>query len=146
MSFESILIVHLSSCAFMTGLIWVIQLVHYPSFHFVEKKDFVAFEAFHSQRITWIVLPVMSLELFTAVGLFWMSLQTPNFGLTALTLGSVGALWVYTLMVSAPLHGRLLREDYSKKIVETLVNTNWVRTLLWTARLVVVSYWVATGF
>lgn len=36
---------------FLCGLIWVIQLVHYPSFHFVEDSRFIDFQAFHTQRI-----------------------------------------------------------------------------------------------
>ena len=50
----------------MVGVIWVIQLVHYPSFHFINKKDYEQFQDFHMKRITYIVMPTMLIELAPA--------------------------------------------------------------------------------
>ena len=43
----------------MTGLIWTIQLVHYPFFHRLEKENFNEHMDEHRKKISFIVLPVM---------------------------------------------------------------------------------------
>ena len=47
----------------MTGLIWTIQLVHYPTFDHVADDHFADFAKFHASRISLIVLPAMIVEL-----------------------------------------------------------------------------------
>ena len=59
------IIAHLFSTFFLTGLIWIVQLVHYPGFNFVDANDFVAFEKFHTNKISAIVIPLMFCELLT---------------------------------------------------------------------------------
>lgn len=115
----------------MTGLIWMVQLVHYPSFRFV-SESFQPFHRFHSNRITWIVLPVMAVELITACVL---ALQLKN-TLWILNLGGVLLIWAATALLSVPQHNLLAKESNAQTI-KRLVTTNWVRTLLWTARSVV---------
>ena len=56
---------HLIFSAIMVGVIWVIQLVHYPSFHFIDKDIYDSFQKFHMNKISIIVIPVMILELAT---------------------------------------------------------------------------------
>lgn len=51
----------------MTGLAWMVQLVHYPSFRYVEPRKFPEFHRFHSNRITLIAAPLMLAELGTAI-------------------------------------------------------------------------------
>ena len=50
------LILHLIATSVMVGVIWVIQLVHYPSFHFVELKQYTTFQRFHMARISYVVI------------------------------------------------------------------------------------------
>ncbi len=45
MSQELIFFVNTFSSFFMTGLIWMVQLVHYPSFHFVSEENLPAFNS-----------------------------------------------------------------------------------------------------
>lgn len=113
----------------MTGLIWLVQLVHYPSFTYVDEQKFGAFHAFHSQAITWIVLPVMAAELALAVllvakspDLFW------KFNLAGLSL-----IWLATAFLSVPIHNQLALAP-TQALAARLVWTNWPRTVLWTAR------------
>ena len=58
---------HVASVWFMTGLIWLIQLVHYPLMDRIPPDGFIEFHQSHSFRITWIVAPVMLLELMTSI-------------------------------------------------------------------------------
>ena len=61
------LIIHLIATSVMVGVIWIIQLVHYPSFHFIELKQSTPFQRFHMSRISYVVIPAMLTELFTLI-------------------------------------------------------------------------------
>lgn len=125
-------------CALMTGLIWTIQVVHYPSFKYVSELQFKAFHAFHSRSITFIVLPVMALELVTAVALLYSYSDSWT---TRLNFVAVVLLWASTFFISVPLHNRLTN-DKDSKTIDRLVLTNWIRTFLWSGRLCLLVYLV----
>jgi hypothetical protein len=117
----------------LLGLIWVIQLVHYPSFAYVDQDRFQEFHHLHTSRMTWIVAPLMPLELGLAVCLLGLDIEL----LTVLNLLSVLLLFFWTFFISVPIHNRL-EHGYSKEYIQKLVFTNWPRTLLWTLRIVIV--------
>ena len=37
--FDDLLMIHIVSTSIMVGVIWVMQLVHYPSFKYVKESD-----------------------------------------------------------------------------------------------------------
>ena len=116
----------------MFGVIWVIQLVHYPSFLYVSEDRFKEFERFHMFRISLVVVPLMILELLTAVLLqFKMGSQTITIQ-TSLIL----FIWVYTLLVSSRVHGELTK-GYDDKLIKKLTNSNWPRTIAWSLKLII---------
>lgn len=125
----SLFLVQFFSCAFLTGLIWLVQGVHYPAFKFVKENKFASFHAFHSRSITYIVAPVMLAELTTALALAWLM---GNVFFT-LNLLSVVVLWLLTAFVSVPIHQNLA-QGFDPGLVRSLVTTNWPRTLLWSLR------------
>jgi hypothetical protein len=114
---------------FLTGLIWVIQILHYPSFQFVGAENFIKFHEFHSSRITFIVAPLMLLEIVTSAYLLNYAFNsTSMFNLVTVLL-----LWGLTFFISVPIHTRL-SEGYNLELIQKLVTTNWYRTALWTVR------------
>lgn len=125
-----ILTFHLFSVFFLTGLIWIVQIVHYPAFHFISASEFKAFHNFHSRKITWVVAPIMLLELGTAAALWFQNRQD------AFMIGnllSVILVWIFTGFVSVPIHNRLgLGREVSQ--MNRLVRTNWLRTACWSLR------------
>lgn len=127
---NELLLLQMCACLFMTGLIWTVQLVHYPAFRYVAEARFEPFHTFHSNRISWIVAPMMGLELLTAIFLFSLS---PSSWLERWNIVSVGLTWVLTFALSVPLHSKL-SDGYAPASIESLIFTNWARTLLWTAR------------
>jgi hypothetical protein len=104
----------------MTGLIWLIQNVHYPTFKFISEINFKSFHAFHSKFITYIVGPIMTLELVT--GLYFLKSQ--NFYLKA-ELNALGIIliWITKAFLSVPTHNQLGIEK-NKKSIEFLIATN----------------------
>lgn len=125
---QVLILSHLAACLMMTGLIWLVQLVHYPAFHFADKSRFCEFHSFHSKWVTVIVAPLMGLELVTALAL---CLQGGSIWIANLI--SVAALWGATALISVPLHNQL-SSGYDSSTVQRLVRTNWIRTVLWTLR------------
>ena len=117
----------------MFGVIWMVQVVHYPLMRFVSAEQFARFETAHRVRISWVVGPLMAVEgvcvlafLFAPpAGLVWW-LPWAGAAAEAVAIGT-------TVFVSAPLHERL-NAHFDQASLDRLVATNWVRTFAWTAR------------
>lgn len=118
---------------FMVGLIWVVQLVHYPAFVFIEENKFKAFSKFHQRAITLIVAPVMLLELSSISYLFLMhSGYELGFLITII-------LWGITAYLGIFCHRKLLiHKDF--QIIKKLILINWIRTALWSIKASLMVY------
>ena len=125
---------HAFATTAMAGVIWTVQLAIYPLFASVGHEGFASYHAAYSERITWIVGPVMILELGSA-GVLAIAAWKSGEGrlLAAGGLALVVSIWVATALVQVPQHGRL-GEGYDEATIAALVAGNWIRTLLWTLR------------
>ena len=130
MSPDLIFLINSFASFFMTGLIWYVQLVHYPSFRFVREADFHDFHNFHSLRTGYIVMPVMVTELASSGALWysdsWSSLNAWGFYIVIL-------IWAATFFLSVPMHS-ILNSAKDDDAINRLVTTNWLRTILWTIK------------
>jgi hypothetical protein len=117
----------------MFGVIWIMQIVHYPLMRFVSGEQFARFETAHRVRISWVVGPLMLIEgvcvlafLFAPpAGLPWW-LPWVGAGVETVAIGT-------TAFVSAPLHERL-NANFDQATLNRLIATNWIRTIAWTCR------------
>jgi hypothetical protein len=116
--------VNLALAAYMTGVIWVVQVVLYPSFALVGEADWAAYHAAHSRRITPVVAPAMLAHPLVALALL---AERPGV-LAAVNLALAGGLLLVTATVFARLHARLTRST-----VNRLVRRNAPRAVAWTA-------------
>ena len=132
---SSVFILHLVSTSIMVGVIWIIQLVHYPTFLFIDKQKYMKFQEFHMSRVSYIVMPTMIAELFSGIYILLYNniLMLNTFFLLASF--SLFLNWVITALVFVKIHNGLLIK-YEKKIILLLVKLNWLRTILWSLRLV----------
>ena len=133
------LILHLIATSVMVGVIWVIQLVHYPSFHFVELKQYTTFQRFHMARISYVVIPAMLTELFTLILIVISMDQIDNLVLSSAIL--LIFIWLMTAVFFSGVHQKLTL-GYDQTVVDKLVKLNWGRTLLWTLRLLFISIYM----
>jgi hypothetical protein len=122
------------SAFLLTGVIWTIQIVHYPSFHYIDKISFTNFHHFHERRISIIVMPLMLIELTTSTVLYINNMSSIVF---ALNLLIVVLIWCSTFFIQVPIHS-ILSQKKDKKLIEKLVNTNWIRTFLWSMRMLLI--------
>ncbi len=132
MEVELLLKVNFISTSVMVGVIWVIQLLHYPSFHFISDQKYIEFQHFHMQRISFIVVPVMLIELASALLLAYFFESSLTIILLALVLG----IWAITFIFFTNMHQKLT-DGYDHSIVDRLVQINWSRTALWSLRLII---------
>ena len=132
MEVELLLKVNFISTSVMVGVIWVIQLLHYPSFHFINDQKYIEFQHFHMQRISFIVVPVMLIELASALLLAYFFESS----LTIILLALVFGIWAITFIFFTNMHQKLT-DGYDHSIVDRLVQINWSRTALWSLRLII---------
>lgn len=130
---DIVFLTHFICSIFMTGVIWVIQRVHYPSFSYISKQDFVAYHNFHSFHITWIVAPVMIIELLTAAFMVYENYYTEFFTKFLIVFLMTLILWIATFFLSVPCHSELSK-DKSDRAIKKLVRTNWIRTIFWSVK------------
>lgn len=128
-----LLAANLCAALFLTGLIWTIQIVHYPLFTRVGPDHFAAYEAGHTARITLIVAPAMILELAAAAGLVLLRPAGVPAWAAWVSLALVGAIWASTALLQIPRHSELAG-GFNAAAHSALVATNWIRTGAWTAR------------
>ena len=141
-SYMLLLMTQLGSTLAMFGLIWFVQMVHYPLFLRVGEPGFRAYAAAHATRTTYVVAPLMLLELGSAALLLFARLRLPCIPAGDAWIGAVlvAAVWLSTAAVQVPLHSRL-QAWYSQRDAQRLVATNWIRTVGWTLRAAFVLWW-----
>ena len=132
-----IFLINLFSSLFLCGLIWLVQMVHYPIFHRLDKNEFINHMEFHQKRISYIVVPLMITELVTSGVLSFISEQFQILHISGLIL--VLLVWMATFFYSVPLHSALM-DGYSRKSVNKLCSTNRIRVFLWTVKAVLSLY------
>lgn len=117
----------------MTGVIWFVQVVHYPLLALAGEEGFTALAAEHTRRTGWVVGPPMVVEGVTAVALLvWRPDGVPA-GAAWAGAALVAAIWIATWAMAVPRHRELAR-GWDPLAHDALVRGNWVRTALWTAR------------
>ena len=135
------LLLNFASTWAMVGLIWLIQIVHYPLFSRVGVEHFPKYSADHQRLITYVVLPLMCVELGTAF-LLWGA-RPAGISNASVIAGIllVIVIWGSTFAIQVPQHGKLLA-GYDAEVCRQLVCGNWVRTIAWTVRGVIVAWMI----
>jgi hypothetical protein len=137
-----LLLANLTLSAFLTGLIWFVQIVHYPIFRKVPASHFGAYHAAHTFTTGQVVAAPMLIEL--GIG-GWLVLQPVPADLQwagYVAYACVIVIWAITFGVAVPLHNRLTGGGYSEVVINSLVAANWGRTVSWTSRTALLAYLV----
>lgn len=119
----------LFSSLFMTGIIWFVQIIHYPLYKKIDRQSFLAYEQLHTRLAFYLIGPMMLAELVSTLIVAWLFTHT----LTILLLIMVVVMWLSTFMVQARIH-RQLTKAYDETKLNRLIRTNWFRTIVWTVK------------
>ena len=122
----------------LVGLIWVMQVVHYPLMARVGEAHSQRYQTEHVTRIGGLVAPLMICE---AALTMWLCMHATT--LHTPWLAWLGALllmvvWSVTALWSVPAHTKLTSPNPAGAL-KRLVATNWLRTAAWTGRGVVAA-------
>ena len=138
---STLFLAQLTATLLMTGLIWFVQIVHYPLFTSVGGPVFVAYARRHANRTGYVVGGPMLIELGTSLAALAPGLRpsffaaAPAWSSAALTL----LIWVTTGLLQVPQHERL-GQVHDLQIIDQLVSGNWIRTTLWSIRSVLLLF------
>ena len=129
----TLFLLHAFATLAMTGILWLVQLVQYPLFLGLERTTFQRWHGLHSARITYVVGPLMLLELATAALALFPG-RGGGFPAPLFFLATTLAIFAWTAFVSVPLHDRLQAKGFDEPVIRRLIRTNWARTLLYSAK------------
>ncbi|QBG46895.1 hypothetical protein EGM51_05610 [Verrucomicrobia bacterium S94] len=112
----------------MVVLIWLVQLIIYPSFFLIDAGKFTAWHARYTRRISVVVMPLMIAQ---AVSTAVLLTRNADPGLKLETVGLIAA-WTVTFSLSVPCHKKLQQSGKNDDVIRRLIFTNWFRTAAWT--------------
>ena len=139
-----LLLLHAGATCFMCGLIWFVQVVHYPLFAQVGSGEFPQYQRRHMRRTSWVVAAPMCVEGATAVALLvWSPAGVPPAGLW-MGFAALVAIWASTFFLQVPHHEKLLLA-FDRVAHQFLVRSNWLRTLLWSARALLLLFLIGAA-
>ena len=133
-----LLLVHAGCAMMMTGLIWFVQIVHYPLLAHLDGGGI----AEHQRRTGWVVAPPMIVEALTAVLLVFERPEGVPAAAPWIGLALLAVIWMSTALIQVPRHRGLAAGSGE---VSRLVAENWIRTAAWTGRGAVVAWMLAAA-
>lgn len=124
---------NLAGALYMTGLIWFVQIVHYPLYARIDAASFVDYEKAHTRLTGLVVGPPMLVEAAGAIALLFRHPAAVPDWAAWVGFALLAVIWGATALVQVPCHQRL-EEAFDAATHLRLVRSNWVRTAAWSAR------------
>lgn len=136
---EWLFVIHVAATWFMVGVIWFVQIVHYPLYGSVGTAEFEGYEKRHQLKTAWVVFPAMFVELGSL--LFLMSRPSPLSSDPLLVVSFLFLLiiWLSTGFIQMPAHQKLTM-GADPEVLKKLVRWNWIRTIFWSLRGLLLVY------
>jgi hypothetical protein len=127
--------------AYLVGLIWLIQLAHYPAFRAIAADQWSAFHRLHTSAMGLLAGGPMIVALVVGAWLSGRAVLSPGGGdlRQHLVLACELVAWGVTFLVAVPLHDRLAGGP-DPALIDRLISSNWVRTAAWTAKLALLVF------
>ena len=125
-------LVHLITTAMMVSIIWLVQILHYPTFLYIDNERYTEFQNFHMKNISFVIIPLMLLEFLTGFFLLFFVGEIDFY--FSISFSLLVLIWLITALFFSKYHSALSNK-YERGIILKLIRLNWVRTFFWTARL-----------
>ena len=123
---------HLISTSMMVAIIWIVQILHYPTFLFIDKERYTEFQQFHMNKISYIIIPLMLVELISGLSILF-TVENIQFSFYV-SLSLLILIWLITGLFFTKFHSELSKK-FSHNTILRLIRLNWIRTVFWTIRL-----------
>ncbi len=108
-------------------LIWMVQLIVYPSFKYYADKKLLAWHETYTKRIAILVIPLIFGQLITGI----LQLYEAINWYTATSIILIVGVWVSTFAQFVPMHSKISKGAATPVLLNRLVGLNWIRTVLW---------------
>lgn len=108
-------------------LIWLVQLVIYPSFLYYSPAQLLEWHQLYTSRVTYVVMPLMLGQLIVILIQLW--LQVDWYMIASFCL--VFFLWASTFLQFIPMHHKITTGNFENELLVRLVKKNWSRTFAW---------------
>ena len=110
-------------------LIWLVQLIIYPSLAHISEADFISWHRRYVRTISIIVTPLMIAQMLLAAEMLNRDRNLPHM----LIVLCIAIIWIASFALSVPCHKALQQHGKNQTVIHRLVGTNWIRTMLWSA-------------
>ena len=117
----------------MVGVSLITHFVTYPSFRLIKSSLFSEFHKSYTNKMLFIVAPVMILELISSLFLVIFDVSDNNTEIGLLI--SLLLIWFLTFFIIVPIHNKLT-VNYNKDLNQKLIKFNGLRTLFWIIKLI----------
>ena len=120
-------------------LIWIVQLIVYPSFNYYKTENLITWHRKYTSLMGYIVGPLMLLQLGITI---YQATQLIN-PIILLNLLIISVIWISTFLQFIPIHNSISNGHVNKEMLIALVKKNWLRTILWTFLLIlnITAFW-----
>lgn len=132
---DAVVLAHAAATLVMVGILWMVQVVHYPLFREVGDAAYPTYQSAHISQIGPLLLLPWGIEALTVLVL--VLVPDPRLGRHLPLVGAwlFAAIVVVTVVWAAPIHGLLADAGgFDAALHGDLLRWNMVRTVLWTAR------------
>jgi len=109
-------------------LIWIVQLIIYPSFDYFTKSELIKWHHKYTSRISVIVMPLMISQLGSTI----LQLSNVQSYKTIISIILIGIVWMSTFLQFVPMHNQISKHKVTDTLLHKLTRLNWIRTFLWT--------------
>ena len=117
----------------MVGVIWFVQVVHYPLLSVVPVESAASVAVEHQRRTGWVVMVPMTVEGVTTLLLLGMVPEGVAWFVPWLAGIPLAVALLATVLLSVPRHARMAAKP-DETVGQELVSTNWIRTIAWSVR------------
>ena len=135
MEIDVLYFIQIVSNSYLVSLVIMTQFITYPTFLDIDKDKFSDYHRKYVNNISFIVAPVMLIELLTLSLIAYFSTDF----LIIKSLFLLLVIWLTTFFIMIPSHNRISK-SFNLKEIKSLINYNWVRTILWSFKLLVIIF------
>ena len=132
---NNIFLIQIITNSILIGILIITQIISYPSLSSIDNSYFEKYHKNYVNKISYVVIPFMLIELFSL--LFLTYHISDLFMIKSLLI--LMTIWLFTFICIIPLHNSLSNKR-SVDIINSLINYNWFRTILWTIKLVIILF------
>ena len=119
----------------LIGILIITQIISYPSLSSIDKSYFEKYHKNYVNKISYVVIPFMLIEIFS---LLYLTYHISDLFMIKSLLILI-TIWLFTFICIVPLHNSLSNKR-SVDNINSLINYNWFRTILWTIKLVIILF------